>query len=319
MSFRVLGTGRCLPERAVTNAELERFVDTSDEWIRQRVGVAERRVCTTETAADLAAGAAEAALQMSGVAARELDFILCATITPDDLSPSLACMVQSRIGASCPAMDVSAACSGFVYALETAAAFFARGRVKKVLVIGAERLSRIVDWSDRNTCIIFGDGAGAMVLEEGDNYLASKLTARGCDAVLKIPAFGGASPFWEGGVEKPYIRMNGQETFKFAVGAMVSDLEEVIAAAGLEPEDIAWVIAHQANARIIDAAARKLGIPFGRFAKNIDRYGNTSAASIPILADELCRDGHLKDGDYIALTSFGGGLTSAACVLRWGP
>jgi 3-oxoacyl-[acyl-carrier-protein] synthase-3 len=307
-----------VPARAVTNEELTHLVDTSDEWIYQRVGVKERRVCTTETVLDLAAGAAEEALQMSGVSASKLDFILCATITPDDLSPSLACMVQSRLGASCPAMDVSAACSGFVYALETAAAFFARGSVKKMLVIGAERLSRIVDWTDRNTCIIFGDGAGAMVLGEGDNFLASKLFARGCGDVLKIPAFGGKSPFREGGEEKPYIRMNGQETFKFAVSAMASDLEDVIAAAGIRPEDVAWVIPHQANARIIDAAARKTGIPFGRFAKNIDRYGNTSAASIPILADELNRAGLLKDGDYVALSSFGGGLTSAACVLRWG-
>ena len=318
MSFKVLGTGRCVPERVVTNEELTQFVDTSDEWIRQRVGVAERRVCTTETATDLACGAAMGALEMSGVTAQELDFILCATITPDDLSPSMACAVQNRLGATCPAMDVSAACSGFIYMLETAAAFFARGTVRKMLVIGAERISRIVDWTDRNTCIIFGDGAGAMVLGEGDNYLASKLFAKGSDAAIKIPSFAGYSPFFKGETKKPCIHMNGQETFKFAVSTMASDLEEVIAAAGLRQEDIAWVIPHQANVRILDAAARKLRIPFDRFAKNIERYGNTSAASIPILVDELSRAGRLKDGDYIAMASFGGGLSSAACVLHWG-
>ena len=172
MSFSVLGTGRCLPERVVTNEELSALVDTTDAWIRQRVGVTQRRVCVTEAATDLAYGAAESALEMSGVRPEELDLILCATITPEDLSPSMACAVQARLGARCPAMDLSAACSGFLYALETAAAFFARGTVEKVLVIGAERLSRVVDWADRSTCIIFGDGAGAMVLGRGEGYLA---------------------------------------------------------------------------------------------------------------------------------------------------
>lgn len=318
MSFSVLGTGRCLPERVVTNEELSALVDTTDAWIRQRVGVTQRRVCVTEKATDLAYGAAESALQMSGVRPEELDLILCATITPEDLSPSMACAVQARLGARCPAMDLSAACSGFLYALETAAAFFARGTVEKVLVIGAERLSRVVDWADRSTCIIFGDGAGAMVLGRGEGYLASRLNAWGGDAALKIPAFAGASPFYEGPALAPYIRMNGQETFKFAVGALASDIEAVIAAAGLEKEDVDWVIPHQANLRILDAAARKTGIPFEKFARNIERCGNTSAASVPILADELNRDGRLKYGDLVVLAGFGGGLTSGACLIRWG-
>lgn len=317
MSFKILGTGHYVPARAVTNEELSGYVETSDEWIRQRVGIIERRVCTTETAADLAFGAAKEALDMSKTAPEELDLIICATVSPDEASPSMACMLQNMLGATCPAYDVNAACSGFIYALDTAAGFFARRKVKKVLVVGAERLSRLIDWTDRNTCVIFADGAGAAVLGEGDCYLSSKLHAKGGNNVISIPMNEGKSPFSMLESRHPYIHMNGQETFKFAVNAMTGDLMDVIRDAGLQPSDIAWVVPHQANARIIDAAGRKLDIPAERFAKNIERYGNTSAASIPILLDELNREGKLKDGVYIALTAFGGGLTSGACVIRW--
>ncbi len=317
MSFKVLGTGHCVPKRVVTNDELSQMVDTSDEWITQRVGVKERHVCTTETAVDLAHNAALGALEMSGTKPAELDMIICATISTDDASPSMACSVQNLLGATCPAMDVSAACSGFVYALDTAAGFFARGKVKKMLVIGGEKLSRMLDWTDRNTCVIFADGAGAMVLGEGDDYLASKLHAKGGDTVIKIPNYVGCSPFNEVKERKPVINMNGQETFKFAVNALTGDLSYVIAEAGLTVADIAWVIPHQANVRIIDAASRKLGIPLDKFGLNIDKYGNTSSASVPILIDEFNREGRFKKGDYLALCVFGGGLTSASCVLRW--
>ncbi|NTU89190.1 MAG: ketoacyl-ACP synthase III [Actinobacteria bacterium] len=317
MSFRILGTGHSVPSRIVTNDELSTFLDTSDEWISSRVGVRERRVCTTETAADLAYQAALNALEMSGTKPEELDMILCATISGDDASPSLACMAQGMLGATCPAMDINAACSGFIYMLDTAAGFFARGKVKKMLVIGAERTSRILDWNDRNTCVIFGDGAGAMVLGEGDGYLSSKLFAKGGDSVIKIPLFVGMSPFYDNETLEPYVHMNGQETFKFAVNAMCQDVPEVIEEAGLQQSDITWVIPHQANIRIIDAAKRKMDIPQERFCSNIDRYGNTSAASIPLLIDEMNREGKIKEGDYLALCSFGGGLSSAACVIRW--
>jgi 3-oxoacyl-[acyl-carrier-protein] synthase-3 len=317
MSFKIQGTGHCVPARTVTNDELSNYVETSDEWIRQRVGIIERRVCTTETAAGLAFGAAEEALNMSGTKPDELDMIICATVSPDDASPSMACMLQNMLEAACPALDVNAACSGFVYALDTAAGFFARKKVKKMLVVGAERLSRLIDWSDRNTCVIFADGAGAVVLGEGDNYLSSKLYAKGGNNVISIPMHEGKSPFYMPELRNPYIYMNGQETFKFAVNAMTCDLSDVIRDAGLQPADIAWVIPHQANARIIDAACRKLEIPAEKFAKNIEKYGNTSAASIPILLDECNREGKLKSGDIIAMSSFGGGLTSAACVIRW--
>lgn len=318
MSFKILGTGHYVPSRVVTNDELSTLVETSDEWIAQRVGVRERRICTTETASELAYKAAEQALQMSHTKPEELDMIICATISAEDTSPSMACMLQSLLGATCPALDISAACSGFIYALDTAAGFFARKKVKKMLVIGGEKLSRLIDWTDRNTCVIFGDGAGAVVLGEGDAYMSSKLHAKGGDAVIKIPNYGGDSPFNKNERPKPYIYMNGQETFKFAVNAMVNDLTDVIRDAGLSLSDITCVIPHQANARILDAAGRKLEIPPEKFAKNIEKYGNTSSASIPILLDELNREGKFKDGDYIALSSFGGGLTSAACVIRWG-
>ncbi len=318
MSFKILGTGRSVPQRVVTNDELSQMVDTSDEWIAQRVGIRQRHICTTETAAQLAYNAAQNALEMSRTAPGELDMIICATISADDASPSMACAVQNMLGAACPSMDVSAACSGFIYALDTAAGYFARKKVKKVLVIGAERLSRLIDWTDRNTCVIFADGAGAMVLGEGSDYLASRLHAKGGDTVIKIPNFEGLSPFNEIKTKKPVIYMNGQETFKFAVSALSGDLCDVISQAGLTAEDIAWVIPHQANTRIIESASRRVSIPAEKFAVNIENYGNTSSASIPILIDEWNREGRFNDGDYLAMCSFGGGLTSAACIVRWG-
>ncbi|MCL2201034.1 MAG: ketoacyl-ACP synthase III [Oscillospiraceae bacterium] len=316
MSFKILGTGSCLPQRTVTNEELSEFLDTSDEWIQQRVGIRQRRVCTTETTTDLAAGAAIAALEMSGTKPEELDMILCATVSADNAAPSLACSVQNKIEASCPAMDINAGCTGFIYMLETAAGFFAMG-YKKILIIGAERLTRCADWTDRSTAVIFADGAGAMVLGPGNSYISSKLVAKGGDAVLRIPSFHGMSPFYEVEPREPYIYMNGQEVFKFAVNAMCTDLADAVEKAGLTMDEIAWVIPHQANARIIDFAVKKFGIKPERCLKNIEITGNTSAASVAILADELVRSGRLKDGDYIAMAAFGAGLTSAACVIKW--
>lgn len=317
MSFAVLGTGSYVPPRVVTNDELSTFVDTSDEWIAQRVGVRQRHVCTTETAADLAAEAARRALDDAGITPGDLDLIIGATVSGDDVSPNLACMVQHDLGATCPAYDINAACSAFIFLLETAAGYFARGKVRRVLVVGAERLSRILDWEDRSTCVIFGDGAGAMVLGEGDNFLASRLYTRGGDDVIKIPQFIGKSPFYEREPIKPYIHMKGQETFKFAVGAMCGDVRKVMEEVGWSGEEVSWVVPHQANARIIEMAKKKLDIPAERFFVNIDRYGNTSAASIPLAVDELNRAGKLHRGDNLILCAFGGGLSSAACALKW--
>ncbi len=317
MSFKVLGTGSYVPPRVVTNDELSNFLDTSDDWIVQRVGVKKRHICTTETAADLAYEAALRALENGNTKPEELDMIICATVSNEDIAPSLACSVQKLLKATCPAMDINAACSAFIFMLETAAGFFALKKVKKVLVIGAERMSRILDWEDRGTCVIFGDGAGAMLLGTGDNYIYSKLNTIGDDNVIRIPNPTGNSPFYEGPENKPVVYMNGQETYKFAVNSMCKDLKEVIANSGLSEEDIAMVIPHQANIRIIEAAKKRLNIPNDRFYVNIDRYGNTSAASIPIALDELNKGGKLNKNDNLALCAFGGGLSSAACILRW--
>ncbi len=317
MSFSILGTGMSVPENIVTNDDLSKLVETSDEWISQRVGVKERRISTTETAVDMACEAALAALENSGVKPEELDLILAATISSETICPSVSCMVQKRIGANCMAYDINAACSAFLYLLETAAGYFARNKVKKVLVVGTERLSKLLDWTDRGTCVIFGDGAGAAVLGEGSGYHDSVFTVVGGDEVIKIPNYIGDSPFFKGEAEPPHIRMNGQETFKYAVNAIVSDVRHILVNSGLSGEDIAHIVPHQANKRIIDSAAKRLGIDYEKFYMNIDRYGNTSSASIPIALDEMNRKGMLKRGDKIILTAFGGGLSNAACLITW--
>ncbi|MBQ3940932.1 MAG: ketoacyl-ACP synthase III [Oscillospiraceae bacterium] len=317
MSIQILGTGAYVPERILTNDDLSRMVDTSDEWITQRVGVKERHVSVDESAAEMGAKAAQRALEAAGITADQLDLIVGATVSADAVCPSAAALVQREIGASCPAFDVNSACSGFLFALDTAAAFIARGGIRYALVLGAERLSRIVDWTDRSTCVIFGDGSGAFVIAPGENYLASHLHTQGGDSVLSIPLGKGNSPFY-GKEEQPIaIRMSGQETFKFAVKQIVSDLKLIAEQAGVTPEQFDYIVPHQANLRIIDLAARRLGIPIEKFVVNLDRFGNTSSASVPISFDELARSGRLKKGDLIALCAFGGGLSSAASLIRW--
>ncbi len=316
MSFRILGTGMSVPERIVKNDELANYVETNDEWIKQRVGIAERRVATTETCADMAEKAAKAALENAGVKPEELDLIIASTVSGDYASPSLSCLVQKRIGATCMAFDISAACSAFMFLLETAAGYFARGH-KKVLLVSSEKLSKLVDWSDRSTCVIFGDGAGAAVLGEGDSYFDSVFNVTGDDEVIRIPTYAGNSPFSALEPEKPVIHMAGQETFKYAVNAIVHDIKTLLERNSISPDEVKYVVPHQANKRIIDAASRRLGIPYEKFVVNIDKYGNTSSASLPIALDELWRSGELKRGDLVVFTAFGGGLADAACLIRW--
>jgi len=317
MSFRIIGTGSAVPSKILTNDDLAGRMETDDEWIRTRVGVSERRIAVTESTADLAYEAAAKALEMSGISADSLDLILTATITPDRVCPTTAGTVQARLGASCPAFDISSACSGFLFALETAAGFFARGTAKRALVIGAERISKIIDWNDRSTAVIFGDGAGAAVLEAGDGCLCSELFTAGGDDVIRIPAFGGTSPFTEIEKEEPVIFMEGQETFKFAVGAFVNHIQSMAEKSGISVSEIDHIVPHQANERIIRMAARRLKLPDEKFVLNIGRVGNTAAASVPIALDELNRSGKLKSGELVAMTAFGGGLSSAGCLLRW--
>ncbi len=317
MSFSITGTGSAHPKRVVTNDELSAMVDTSDEWIRTRTGVQERRVLTDETLVDIALLAAKRALEDAGVTADELDLILCATIRSDYITPTMACTLQKELGATCPAMDINAACSGFLYALDVADGYFARKRVKKVLVVAAEAMSKMADWEDRATCVLFGDAAGAAVLGEGEDLLSLKVTASGNDEHLFIPNVQGNSPFSSQQRRDPYVYMNGQEVYKFAVSSICQDLAAVISAAGLQQGQIHHVLPHQANSRIIEAAKGRLNIPADRYHMNIARFGNTSAASIPVLMDELSRAGTFKKGEYLALSAFGGGFTTGACVLRW--
>lgn len=315
--FQLLGTGSKLPECSKSNDELAEFLDTSDEWISKRTGIHRRSVCVAETLTDLTLGAAEAALQNAGVAPADLDLILCATVRGDYLSPSQACLIQKGLGASCPAFDINAACSGFIYSLDVAAGYFARKKVKKVLLVAGEVMSRLVDWQDRSTCVLFGDGAGAVVLGEGDSLLSIKLTTNGTEHPLNIPNVHGNSPFYQGEKSSSFLSMDGQEVYKFAVNAMYHDLQDVIAEAGVTQKEITYVIPHQANLRIIESAAHRLEIPRDRYLMGIESMGNISAASIPIVLDKANRQGKFKQGDLLAMTAFGAGLTTGACILRY--
>jgi len=317
MSIKIIGTGAYVPEKIVTNNDLAKMVDTSDEWIVQRVGVKERHISTAETAADFAIKAANNALDSAGISAPEIDLIIAATISSETLCPTVAGSVQKAIGATCPAFDINSACSGFLFALDTAVSYIMRGIAKKALVIGSERLSKLVDWNDRGTCVIFGDGAGAFVIEQGSGYLSSLLYTDGGNEVIEIPSYSGSSPFYSGVVKRPYIFMDGQETFKFAVSKIVDDIKYVTQKAGLTLSDIDYVVTHQANIRIIEYAAKRLKMPMEKFVVDIEKYGNTSSASVAIAFDELHKSGKLKRGDKIVMSAFGGGLSSAACVIEW--
>jgi len=317
MSFKILGTGTQLPEMKLKNSDLSKIVDTNDEWITTRTGIKERRISKGETMTQLCIDSAKKALENSRVNPKDLDLIICATIRGDYLTPSQACLIQEGIGASCPAFDVNAACSGFLYALDVADSYFASGKVKKVLIVAYEIMSKMVDWTDRNTCVLFGDGGGAVVLGEGDNLMAIRLTSSGNKDILSIPNVHGNCPFTESKNVKQTLSMAGSEVFKFAVNKIVEELNAVIEAGNLKKEDIDFVLLHQANKRIIEFAKQRLGLDKAVFVSNLDRYGNTSAGSIPILLDEINRQCIIKKGQTIAMVAFGGGLTTGAAVMRW--
>ncbi len=322
----IIGWGMYVPERVLTNAELERMVDTSDEWIVTRTGIRERRIAAAhETTASMGVQAAQQALEQAGLTALDVDLLVVATTTPDQLMPSSACLMQTALGALRAApMDVNAACSGFVYGLAIANQFIRSGASVTALVVGTDTLSRFVNYRDRNTCVLFGDGAGAVVLQARRHPSGVLATDLGAIAetgdLLEIPAGGTAQPPTEATVAQGlhYITMQGREVFKHAVRAMGDSAASVITSAGLEPDDIALLIPHQANLRIIEATAKRLDLPMERVFVNIDRYGNTSAATIPIAIYEAHAAGRLKPGDNIVLTAFGGGLTWGSAVVRWG-
>lgn len=320
MKARILGTGSYLPERCLTNDDLARWLDTSDAWIRERTGIGSRRLSEVGTAA-MAVKAAEAALENSGVSAGEVDWILAGTMTPDYFCPSVSCQVQAALGAERAAcMDISAACSGFLFALSAAQAYLASGMAETVLVIGADSMSKVVDWEDRGTCVLFGDGAGAAVVRAGDaGILAVDMGCRGgkgmalsCPAVpLQNPAVQAAGP------AKSVIQMDGQEIFKFAVRTVPDTVGRALAAAGVAAEEISYFIFHQANRRILQSVAKSLGIPLEKVPMNMERTGNLSAASVPVLLDELNRSGRLARGEKLVLAGFGAGLSWGSVVLEW--
>lgn len=320
---KVVGTGSYVPERVLTNTDLESIVETSDEWISTRTGIKERRIAVGESTSDMAAKAAKAALKASGASPKDIDLIVVGTVTPEMAFPSTACFVQSQLGirAGAAAFDVSAACSGFLYALDVADKYIRAGGVKKALVIGVDRFSQILDWKDRSTCVLFGDGAGAVVLsaEKGSKgVLSCHIHSDGKHWDMLYCRTGWQpSPFEKKDYEPAVLKMNGNETFKIAVRTMGQAIKEVLEDTGIAPEDIALLIPHQANLRIINAIRERLGMPYERVYTNLDKFGNTSAGSIPLALDEAARDGKVKDGDIILFVSFGGGLTWASAAIKW--
>jgi 3-oxoacyl-[acyl-carrier-protein] synthase-3 len=313
------GSGSALPSRVMSNAELAKLVDTSDEWIRERTGIAARHIAAEhETTGSLATQAARAALADAGIAPSDVDLIVLATATPDQTFPATATQVQAELGCNGgAAFDVAAVCSGFLYALATADAMLRTGMAKCAVVIGAETFSRILDWEDRSTCVLFGDGAGAFVLraeevaEDGPGVLATRLHADGAHREL-LYVDGG--PSTTGTVGK--LRMKGREVFRHAVANLAEVLNEVLEASGYSAGEIDWVVPHQANLRILDATARKLGLPFDKVVVTVDRHANTSAASVPLAFDVARRDGRIKPGDLVMLEAMGGGFTWGASLLR---
>lgn len=310
MSAGILGMGKFIPEHVVTNTDLEKVMDTSDEWIRTRTGIEERRIADDDTdTSDMAFAAAEQAIQNAGLTPADIDLILVATVTPDHPFPSVACMLQDRLGTRhVPSMDISAACSGFMYGMVTAKQFIDNNTFRHVLVVGVEKLSKITDWEDRGTAVLFGDAAAAAVLghvSDGKGILSFELGADGS---------GGKYLYQEG----KFLKMNGREVFKFAVRQMGESAVHVVEKAGLKKEDIDYLIPHQANIRIMEASRERLDIPEEKMIKTIQKYGNTSASSIPLALIDAVENGQINDGDVIVMVGFGGGLTWGALTLKWG-
>jgi 3-oxoacyl-[acyl-carrier-protein] synthase III len=326
----IIGTGSYVPERVLTNDDLSKIVETSDEWITTRTGIKERRIAAEgENTSDMASEAARRALASAGITAADVDLIIVATVTPDMFFPSTACIVQKKLEAwNAVAFDISAACSGFLYALQTARHFINSGNRKTALIIGAEKLSSLINWTDRNTCVLFGDGAGAVVvrrMEEDDANPPGRILSAvmGCDGsltdLLKVPGGASAMPVTPENVDQRLntIHMEGRETFKHAVTRMCQASEQALSMAGLEAKDVNMVIPHQANLRIISAIASRLDIPEERIFVNLQKYGNTSAATIPVALDEASKSGAIKRGDNVLLVAFGGGFTWASTMLTW--
>ena len=319
MPFSVMGTGSALPKRVVTNDELSTFLETDDEWIRTRSGISTRHVCTDESTSDLAERAARAALENADVDISDIDLIVCATVSADHLTPSLACVLADRLGARCPAFDVNAACAGFVFALDVVDGYFARGRAQTALIVASESMSRILDWSDRSTCVLFGDGAGAQVVcAQGANPIAAKFCSCGSPEMIARDNIAGNSPFRNAEPITEGLRMNGREVFRFAVTSICDDVAAICEQANVSIDDVDHFVFHQANGRILDSAASRLGIDPAKVARTIGDTGNISSACIPLALDRLNRAGSLHQGDLVLCAGFGAGLVTAAMLFSWG-
>jgi 3-oxoacyl-[acyl-carrier-protein] synthase-3 len=322
---RITGTGSFAPKKIITNQDLEKLVDTSDTWITERTGIKERRIAEKgQTTSDLAYEAGKKALKAAGIGPQDLDLILVATMTPDTILPSMGCVLQDKLGAkNAAAFDIAAACSGFIYGMSVADAFIKSGMYKNILLVGAEVLSRFTDWEDRTTCILFGDGAGAVVIQRHAGkrgILSTHLHSDGSlGDLLHVPAGGASHPASHDTIRKRmhFIRMKGNETFKVAVRALEGVVQEALEHNKVKPEEIDFLVPHQANLRIIQAMAQRLNMPMEKVVLTLPKYGNTSAASIPMALDEAVRDGRIKDNHLLLFEAFGGGLTWASALVRW--
>jgi len=317
MSLKIIGMGKGIPERKVSNHELAGFLDTDNEWIVSRTGIENRYICTTETLTGLSASASLQALKNAGLAASDIDLIICATICGDFRTPSLACSLSGQIGASCPAFDINAACTGFIYALDVASGYLETGKAKNILIVCAETMSTQIDWNDRSTCVLFGDGAAAVVVTHGDMLKYISLSATADTSILNLPSSTGNSPYINNKRDIGYLHMQGQEVFKFAVSIVGPQITKALDALSMSTEQIDWYIIHQANKRIIDSIRTRLRQPEEKFPVNIGKYGNISSVSIPLLLYEMLEDGRLKHGDTLFMSAFGAGLTTGCCVFVW--
>lgn len=315
--MKISGTGSVLPKKVVTNEMLSQFLDTSDEWIRTRTGVKSRHVISDERLEDMAIEAARKALDDAGIAVSELDFIICSNVVNEYITPQLSCIIQGGIGASCPCIDINCACAGFIYALEMAESFYRSGRVKNVLVVCAEEPSRMTDWSDRRTCVLFGDGAGAAVLTPGDNIRSIKLSASSATDKLWQYRKLQPTPYITKEEDDVPLQMKGQDVFKFAVKAASRDITRVLTESGCSKDDVDHYLLHQANIRIINSIQEFMEQPVEKFPTNVEDHGNSSSSSCPILLDECNRKGLFRKGDLIVMSAFGAGFVSGAVLLEW--
>lgn len=317
MSFYIAGTGSALPKKVVTNDDLGKIMDTSDEWIFSHTGIHSRRVLTDETLTELSAKAAQEALADAGLQPSDIDLVICATLRGDTVTPSQACLTAAAVGITAPCFDLNAACSAMLYSFSVADSFIRTDKANNVLVLTCEAMSKQLDWTDRATCVLFGDGAAAIVLRKGEGLLTLSTICAPSATTIFTPAHEGQSPFSTRPAQVVALHMDGQETYKFAVTVMMEQMQTALHNAGLTIDDIAYVLPHQANIRIIDAARKRLHFPEEKVLTNIDRYGNMSATSVAVLLDESAKAGKFRSGDKLLMVAFGAGMTAAACIVTW--